>query len=53
VDYCELYSLDKATFDRVLDAFPEFREHIDRVARERQSSAGPIRAPGSRDEDGD
>lgn len=44
VDYCELYSLDKKTFERVLDAFPEFREHIDRVASERLSSAGAPRA---------
>jgi hypothetical protein len=43
LDYCELYSLDKKTFDRVLEAFPEFREHIDRVARERLSEPGEAR----------
>ena len=37
VDYCELYSLGKKTFDRVLEAFPEFRVHISEVAEGRQS----------------
>ena len=38
VDYCELYSLDKGTFDRVLTAFPDFAKHIRAVAAERTSS---------------
>ena len=37
-DYCELYSLDKRTFDRVLSAFPEFAKQIRAVAAERVSS---------------
>ncbi len=41
LDYCELYSLDKLTFDRVLDAFPEFRAHINVVAEERLAAAEP------------
>ena len=51
VDYCELYSLDKKTFERVLETFPEFREHIDRVASERLSNAGPPRPTSPRGEE--
>jgi voltage-gated potassium channel len=40
VDYCELYSLDKETFSRVLAAYPEFARHIREAAEERTSGVG-------------
>jgi Cyclic nucleotide-binding domain/Ion channel len=35
VDYCDLYTLDKDTFDHVLTRYPEFAAHIKEVADER------------------
>jgi voltage-gated potassium channel len=35
VDYCDLYTLDKDTFDQVLTRYPEFAAHIKWVADER------------------
>ena len=35
VDYCDLYTLDKDTFDHVLTRYPEFAGHIKEVADER------------------
>lgn len=35
VDYCELYSLDKKDFDRVLHDYPEFAKQIEAEARKR------------------
>jgi voltage-gated potassium channel len=35
VDYCDLYTLDKDTFDQVLTRYPEFAVHIKEVADER------------------
>jgi Cyclic nucleotide-binding domain/Ion transport protein len=35
VDYCDLYTLDKDTFDQVLTRYPEFAAHIKEVADER------------------
>jgi Cyclic nucleotide-binding domain/Ion channel len=35
VDYCDLYTLDKDTFDHVLTRYPEFAAHIKVVADER------------------
>jgi len=35
VDYCDLYTLDKDTFDRVLMQYPEFASHMREVADER------------------
>jgi voltage-gated potassium channel len=40
VDYCELYSIDKETFTRVLAAYPEFARHIREAAEERTSGVG-------------
>lgn len=38
VDFCDLYSLDKATFERILAFFPDFSAHIQEEARRRQQS---------------
>jgi hypothetical protein len=35
VDYCDLYTLDKGTFDHVRSRYPEFAAHIKEVADER------------------
>jgi len=35
VDYCELYSLDKKDFDRVINNYPEFAKQIEAEARQR------------------
>jgi hypothetical protein len=35
VGYCDLYALDKETFDRIVAQHPEFKEHIDKMVRER------------------
>jgi voltage-gated potassium channel len=34
-DYCDLYYLDRATFDRVLGRYPEFRKKVEAYAAER------------------
>ncbi len=34
-DWCELYRIDKATFDRVVDRFPGFADEIRRIAEQR------------------
>jgi voltage-gated potassium channel len=39
VDYCDLYTLDKDTFDRVLTRYPEFAAHIKEVADEYKPQA--------------
>jgi voltage-gated potassium channel len=39
VDYCDLYTLDKDTFDHVLARYPEFAAHIKEVADERNPQA--------------
>ncbi|MBN1648930.1 MAG: cyclic nucleotide-binding domain-containing protein [Spirochaetales bacterium] len=36
-DYCDLYRLDKATFDRVLSRYPDFAASINKLARERKA----------------
>jgi voltage-gated potassium channel len=36
VDYCDLYTLDKDTFDRVLSRYPDFAAHIRDMAYQRQ-----------------
>lgn len=38
VDFCDLYSLDKETFERILAYFPDFSAHIQEEARRRQQS---------------
>ena len=35
VDYCDLYTLDKDTFDHVLAQYPEFAAHIKEQAERR------------------
>jgi Cyclic nucleotide-binding domain/Ion channel len=42
VDYCDLYTLDKDTFDQVLTRYPEFAAHIKEVADERSPQATQI-----------
>jgi hypothetical protein len=36
VDYCDLYALDKDTFERILGHYPDFAGHIHKIARQRQ-----------------
>jgi hypothetical protein len=36
VDYCDLYTLDKDTFDSALARYPDFAGHIHQMARSRQ-----------------
>jgi len=38
VDYCDLYTLDKETFDRVLTRYPDFTAHIQSMARSRRET---------------
>lgn len=35
VEFCDLYSLDKETFERILSYFPDFSAHIQEEARKR------------------
>lgn len=35
IDYCDLYSLDKESFDDAISNYPEFEEHIKKLAKER------------------
>jgi voltage-gated potassium channel len=37
LDYVDLYSLEKNTFDRILEKFPLFQEHLHEIATQRQS----------------
>lgn len=36
VDYCDLYALDKETFERILGHYPDFAAHIQEIAKQRQ-----------------
>lgn len=36
IDFCDLYSLDKETFERILAYFPDFSAHIQEEAKRRQ-----------------
>ena len=38
LEYCDLFVLDARTFDRIIESYPEFRNVIERVARERAES---------------
>lgn len=40
VTYCDLYLLEKETFNRILARFPDFAEHIKAVASKRKASGG-------------
>ncbi|MEO5583214.1 MAG: cyclic nucleotide-binding domain-containing protein, partial [Saprospiraceae bacterium] len=37
IEYCDLYSLDKESFDRVVSHYPEFEKDIQEMARERMN----------------
>jgi len=37
VGYVDLYSLEKNTFERILEKFPSFQEHLNELAEQRQS----------------
>ncbi len=41
VDYCDLYTLDKDTFEHVLAQYPEFAAHIKEQAEQRRSNPTP------------
>ncbi len=36
IDFCDLYSLDKETFERILSFFPDFATHVREEAQRRQ-----------------
>lgn len=36
--YCDLYSLSKGSFERVIHSYPEFHEHVQKVMKERQNA---------------
>lgn len=38
VDYCDLYTLDKASFDLAISNHPDFEKHINTMARERMNT---------------
>jgi hypothetical protein len=40
MDYCDLYTLDKDTFERVLTHYPDFARYIKEVAEKRRTSDG-------------
>jgi hypothetical protein len=41
VSYCDLYSLDKETFDRIIARHPEFAKHIHSMMHERRPGQTP------------
>lgn len=44
LDYCDLYTLDKDTFQRILRNFPDFADHVQRLAAARATES-PSGAP--------
>ena len=36
IDYCDLYTIDRDTFQRILTHYPDFERHIQEVAQMRQ-----------------
>lgn len=36
-DYCDLYSLDKESFDSVVHRYPDFEKHVKKMAQERMN----------------
>ena len=49
-DYCDLYRLDKDTFDRVLSRYPDFAESIKKLARERRAEIEAIQVEQKKEE---
>lgn len=45
VDYCDLYTLEKKTLERVLEDFPEIADHIHSMAKERLSDLSASKKP--------
>ena len=41
IDFCDMYSLDKETFERVLTYFPDFAAHVREEAERRRQSLPP------------
>lgn len=41
IDFCDMYSLDKDTFERVLTYFPDFAAHVREEAEQRQRMLPP------------
>jgi voltage-gated potassium channel len=37
-DYCDLYTLDKETFDRIMEGYPEFAQHIGQLTDRRRQT---------------
>ena len=37
VSYCDLYALPKAEFNRIIDAYPDFKAHLHQVMQERKA----------------
>jgi voltage-gated potassium channel len=39
VDYCDMYTIDRSTFERVLAHYPDFASHMKAMARKRQGES--------------
>jgi hypothetical protein len=39
--YCDLYALPKESFQRIVDAYPQFKAHLEDIMRERQIQNAP------------
>ncbi|MDH4199854.1 MAG: cyclic nucleotide-binding domain-containing protein [Spirochaetia bacterium] len=47
-EYCDVYILDKSDFDKILEKYPDFAKHIQKITKERMHAM----APGRQDETG-
>lgn len=45
MEFCDLYTLDKDTFNEIVSNYPKFAEHILELARERQTEVGKREDP--------
>ncbi len=43
-EFCDLYQLDKYTFERILAHYPEFRENIRKLAKERKKELDLVKS---------
>jgi voltage-gated potassium channel len=41
-EYCDVYILDKADFDKILVKYPDFAKHIQRITKERLEKMHPV-----------
>jgi CRP-like cAMP-binding protein len=38
IGFCDIYLLHKSSFQRVIEAYPEFRHHIEEVMHKRKAA---------------